>query len=387
VYLGEDLSRVPSLDLEAGPARPLTTEQWQKRKGRAVAAGLLLNDRAEDGYLKALVASRPDLKGVPFVLGGACRTKAVRAAAFDAAARTVARTTAGTLLATLAALEFKGHHTGLPRTAEADEEYTRAHVSAVRQITAPWTDGEGLKVVEYFAAVPRPEAAVALARLAVFSTSKEVRHLATQALGLRRDADYTAELVEGLRHPWPPAARNAADAAVRLQRTDLLPHLVGMLDGSDPRAPREADGKTVAHEVVRINHHKNCMLCHPPARREGLPAGVLAAEIPLPSEGLQGGYGRTESPLLVRIDVTYLRQDFSALLPVKDHGKWPEMQRFDFVVRKRVLSRAQADDLRKRLEGPSPYREAAVRALWQLTGRALGAKAEEWRMLLGAGPS
>jgi hypothetical protein len=73
--------------------------------------------------------------------------------------------------------------------------------------------------------------------------------------------------------------------------------------------------------------------------------------------------------LLVRIDVTYLRQDFSAMGAVPGASPWPAQQRFDYVVRKRVLTLAEANDLRKRLGGESPYRRAAAQALRELTGR------------------
>jgi hypothetical protein len=77
--------------------------------------------------------------------------------------------------------------------------------------------------------------------------------------------------------------------------------------------------------------------------------------------------------LLVRVDVTYLRQDFSALQEVTDWSSesWPSKQRFDFLLRRRVLTAAEAADLRKRLAaGESPYRRAAARALRELEGRA-----------------
>jgi hypothetical protein len=175
-------------------------------------------------------------------------------------------------------------------------------------------------------------------------------------------------------------ARNAAQAIVALGRKELTPHLVALLDEPDPRSPRtEKVGGvevTVAPELVRINHPRNCMLCHAPAERGKAPEGTLVAEVPLPSEELPSSstrYYKPDSNLLVRIDVTYLRQDFSALLAVKEHGPWPAMQRFDFVVRKRGLTPAEADDLRARLKkrnrGASPYQQVAAQALWKFSRR------------------
>jgi hypothetical protein len=52
--------------------------------------------------------------------------------------------------------------------------------------------------------------------------------------------------------------------------------------------------------------------------------------------------------------------------PVLDSSKRPTMQRFDFFVRKRVLTPDEARDLRERLKGRSPYHVAAALALHQL---------------------
>src|SRR5262249_36635694 len=149
---------------------------------------------------------------------------------------------------------------------------------------------------------------------------------------------------------------------VKLKQMDLAPELVAMLERPDPRAPRveEKDGKkvTVVHEMVRINHLRNCLLCHSPAKasatpnagesveleglgRSGLVANGLTAPVPLPNQPLptptpHGGYGHFTVPdTQLAFDVTYLRQDFSVKLPVANAQPWPEMQRFDFLVRTR----------------------------------------------------
>src|SRR5262249_48151140 len=91
VYLGEALACVPELTLEAPPGGQRTTEQWQARKARASAAALHLNAREQDGYLKALLRTRPDLAGLPFAMGGACRMEEGRRAAFKTAAQKARR--------------------------------------------------------------------------------------------------------------------------------------------------------------------------------------------------------------------------------------------------------------------------------------------------------
>jgi hypothetical protein len=87
------------------------------------------------------------------------------------------------------------------------------------------------------------------------------------------------------------------------------------------------------------------------------------------------------------VDVTYLRQDFSVLLPVADAGPWPEMQRFDFLVRERPLTLDEAAvfavELAPRGRGVlSPYRRAALAALRELTGKDTAPTAAAWRELL-----
>ena len=119
-------------------------------------------------------------------------------------------------------------------------------------------------------------------------------------------------------------------------------------------------------------------------------AGALTAEVPIPGQPLPTpfqGYGSSSPDLMVRIDVTYLRQDFSAMLPVSVENPWPESQRFDFLVRERQLSCEEADDYRAQLslKEPgvlSPYHKAAVSALRDLTGKDAAPTAEAWRKLL-----
>ena len=89
----------------------------------------------------------------------------------------------------------------------------------------------------------------------------------------------------------------------------------------------------------------------------------------------------------MRVDVTYLRQDFSALQAVADANPWPEMQRFDFLVRKRVLNDEEAATYREKLkphaEGEfSPYQRAALVALREMTGRDTEPTPQAWRRLL-----
>jgi len=144
---------------------------------------------------------------------------------------------------------------------------------------------------------------------------------------------------------------------------------------------------SVVREVVRINHHRNCVLCHAPAVPNEMPPEVTTAEVPRPDQPLAPpfeGYGSSIPipELLVRIDVTYLRQDFSLIQPVADAHPWPEMQRFDFLVRTRVLTEEEKAAAPTPTAGLSPYQRATLAALRELTGRDTGPTPGDWRKLL-----
>jgi hypothetical protein len=100
-----------------------------------------------------------------------------------------------------------------------------------------------------------------------------------------------------------------------------------------------------------------------------------------------GYYQASSSELAVRVDVVYLRQDFSAMQRIADAEPWPEMQRFDYLVRTRVLTEDEAASYRDKLMPHqtgvfSPYHRAALAALRELTGRDTEPSAHAWRRLL-----
>jgi hypothetical protein len=275
------------------------------------------------------------------------------------------------------------------------DHVTVARIAALMQILAPQAPAMRLGLVKYLAAVSHPEATRALAKLAIFSSEDQVRQAAIDALKVRRERDYTSVLLSGLRYPLPAVARRASDALVKLERADLVNQLVDLLDQPDPRAPQvaEVDNKRVpvVREVVRINHHRNCLLCHAPGNTPGIGPNVLTAAVPVPDQPLPSsgeGYDQSSPDVNVRLDVTYLRQDFSILQPVADANPWPEMQRFDFLVRTRELTEKEAAAYREKFAKdepgrPSPYKRAALVALRELTGRDTEPSAQAWRQLLG----
>jgi hypothetical protein len=484
---------VPEVRFQKPWANDLPKDKALEQTAHAIAKINHLNGKETDGFLKAFLAQRPDLTGLSFAMGDACRTTGERSRQFKLAVATVrsvlqqAQNGFGpaaavvttvqprmvrqvvTALEQPADLAFPAIPPPAPKpsapapapppppvvgpslqppgggppplttvqevisapvavpapggvesrdTAEAFWEQYRdacaqedhaaerrdrafrktvslARVAALMQVLAPESPGLRLGLVQYLAGVPHVEATRALAKLALFSAEDEVRRAALDALQVRRERDYTEVLLEGFRYPLPAVAKRAAEAVVKLERKDLVPQLVALLDEPDPRAPlvQEVDGKKVpmVRELVRLNHHRSCLLCHAPGNTPTVSPESLTAGVPIPGEPLlppsQGYNNPTVPDILVRVDVTYLRQDFSALLPVPDANPWPEMQRFDFLVRRRALTEEEAQAYREQLTSREPgvvppHRRAALAALRELTGRDTEPTASAWRKLL-----
>jgi hypothetical protein len=440
--LVEDLAQVPEVEFQAPPTRKQAAEAATRNVAFTIAKINHLNGKKTDGFLEALVGERPDLAGLPFAMGDACRTKGERSKQFALAVATVRRAlqpqaqaapqapnaapappapgaSIGTATAAVAGnIVLAGpatadgvsadtfwdqYHAACAQEDQAQskndrarcEHMTLARIAALMQVLAPESPDLRLGLVKYLSGVAHPEASRALARLAIFSPEEEVRRAAVDALQVRRERDYSDVLLRGLRYPWPAVARRAAETAVKLERADLVPQLVALLDEPDPRAPvMEEIGKKavpVVHELVRVNHHRSCLMCHAPGNTDKVSPDALTAAVPVPGEPLpppSQGYVTTSPDVVVRVDVTYLRQDFSVRQSVADANPWPEMQRFDFLVRKRVLTDEEADSYRAKFDRreadrPSPYRRAVLAALRDLTGRDTEPTAEAWRRTLG----
>jgi hypothetical protein len=388
------------------------------------AAKVLLQDLANeiqaknkeiDGYIRHLKDKRDDLGGLPFLLGKACQIDSAAAAALAAQSRLVRES--------LADVEGGGRRSsrqpgntpargtyfwgvysgkqyylgGAPRRTMIEpsdvERAAATSTPALRQILAAEESDVRVLLVDHIRISPARPATQALAQLALFDPDGAVRDAALMALQSRPGNHYEDVLLAGMRHPWLPIAQRAAKALIVLQRDDLGSRLVELLDQPDPSAPTVRQvGNTKVHEVqelVRINHHRNCLLCHPPIDVKAAAQGPRTASrtfpigaVPIPGESLPPStsrvyYERFEpNTILVRADVTYLRQDFSLLLPVANPGKWPEKQRFDFVVRSRQITAEQAA---VRHKGPDMHRQFVLQALQALLRKDLGPETQPWR--------
>jgi hypothetical protein len=445
----DDLANVPELML----TEPLANEPDNHKAIEALALQIAkinhLNKEKPDRFMEVLLKERPDLAGLPFQMGTDCRLSSTRSLYFKKAVAIVHNSVnrerqtgvvdapideftqpapipapatrprqlrSGNftfestidsfsrddgdvfLLRFLQGCLADDGSTRPIRAKEHRENATSARIAAMTQICGPTSDSMKLAMARYLASVSSVDSTHALVKTILFTPEEDARNVAIEALKGRRDKDYVDSLLQGFRYPWPEVAKRAADALVKLDRKDLVPQIIDVLDEPDPRAPvtKTANGKTVTtvRELVRINHHRNCAMCHAPGKDVQNNSDILTAEAPVPGQPLpsfdSGGYGSQGIPeLLVRIDVTYLRQDFSMMLPVVDSAPWPKLQRFDFVARTRPLNddevKVYKDKFDKLEQGVlPPNHRAALAALRELTGKDTTPTADAWRKLVTA---
>jgi hypothetical protein len=273
-------------------------------------------------------------------------------------------------------------------------------------------------LVELLAAIPQEPATLALAQRAAFDLDAGVRAAAVEALKDRDPEVSRPVLLKALRYPWPPPADFAAEALVHLKDRGAVSELVGLLREPRPGRPYVTpDRRVVIREVVKINHQRNCVLCHVPSLSGKDPVvGVDPVPVRPPPEWggggsgaggkwSRGGRGSSSSTsagavtVLVRADITFLRQDFSVGFPVANPAQQvPQLQqaaqgnpaldrairtppppvRFDFVVRTRPVQKGERKKWQGLDEQSNPHRDAVLFTLRQLTGQDHGDSTDAW---------
>jgi hypothetical protein len=243
-------------------------------------------------------------------------------------------------------------------------------------------------LVELLASIEGKEATITLAQRAIFDTSHEVREKAIETLSAREGDDYRPVFLDALRWPWPAIADRAAEALVALRDKKALIPLVHLLKEPDPGLPfvEKVKNKEVLYkrELVQMNHMCNCMVCHAVSTSK---ADLVRGRVPIPGEDPPPLYSAERTGTFVRADITFLRQIFSVVQPVTNAGKWPGNQRFDYMIRKRPLTKPEIKlytQLKKenKLSDPFEQREAVLFALKNLSGKDLGKTYENWVPLL-----
>lgn len=276
------------------------------------------------------------------------------------------------------------------RHADLDKRYNA--VPALMQMLQVENDQVRVLLVMELARTPGKQASVALLFRALFDPSPEVSRQALAGLEQRPPEEYRDWLLAAFRYPLPFVADRAARIAIETNDTSTIPYLVDMLSQPDPRQPVFDDKikKYLMRDVVRINHVKNCCLCHAPSfstadvvrglipGTEALPSTTCHAPSLSSPEVARGSpnYGGTGA--FVRADVTYLQQDFSLI----------RGERFDYLVRTRQYTGEELDKLwivrdslpkqPAKVEDLYPQQQAVYHALHQLTGEDLGLDAAGW---------
>jgi HEAT repeat protein len=357
-----------------------------------------------------LMQIRPDLACLPLRHGGGCQLTPAAAATLETLSRklrvylnSVGVADAGgrpgpALLREVLQKEMRGKRPEWlrPEAIPTMMQMLMAEEKPIRQI-----------LVDMLAEIPGSQSTVSLAQRAVFDIDAEVRRSAVAALKDRKAADYRAVFIRGLRYPWTAAADHAAEALVSLKDTRAVPEMVALLKLPHPSLPGIVNKNySIFRDVVRTNHLNNCLLCHPPGANGTEPvlgldpvltvpanAGVATVVTQLQATPGSHNYGgnRTAStqvpvivqvPLLVRGDVTYLRQDFSVRLPVNPQlstQPGTTTARYDYVVRTRYVPTKAAQMLLEQLgEKSYPQRDSVLYALRTLTGKDLGSTSEAW---------
>ncbi len=241
-------------------------------------------------------------------------------------------------------------------------------------------------LVETLSRVTERPATESLAQLALFDLHPGVRERAIDALKTRPSGEYLSLLLRGFEHPWPGIADHAAEALVALQTRDAVPALLRLLDRPDPQAPYQKPGSqaTFIKEMVRVNHHLNCLLCHAASfDSEDKARGLVPRRDEPLSSGAAYYSGASPDRIFVRADVTYLKQDFSTMLPVAKPEPWPALQRFDFFVRERYATpRDLLESADRQKAGPSEQHKAIFFALRELTDLDPGSTVAAWKKAL-----
>ncbi len=318
--------------------------------------------------IRDFIAARDELRGLPLTAEDACQSSE---AAVKCLARVSRAPRVGPGLRRRAAATLPEHY-GDPlvawlATSREGLAQEPLHVGPLVQVCEVESEPARQELVTTLGQTKGEAATRALAARAAFDLSPAVRQGAIAELKRRSLDEARPVLLAALRHPWAPAADHAALALVELNDQKASGGLEKMLEGPDPCRPfKDGEGWQV-RELVRVNHLRNCLLCHPPSSSR---SDLVTGPIPTPGKRLPEIYysGRGSAPA-VRADIVYLRQDFSAVHPVEKAAPWPAEQRFDYLVRTRQLAAQEANALLAKAKGPSSQREAVRAVLAELKRR------------------
>jgi hypothetical protein len=368
-----------SLDKQLLALPEVALNQVPDASTKLVAAALAVQGKSLLGPA-ALLGDRVALNGLPFLLDSDCHLTQERAQ--DLGVLSVA---------------LHKHIEACTTDHGPDAARLRELLAEQREDRAQWRGSEALPalvqilqvqeapirllLVDLLDGMDDPRAQAAIAVRALVDLSAEVRQAAVRALAHKPATNIRRLLLEGFRHPWPPVAAHAAEALVALGDKEAIPALEALLEDPPPGLPAPAivglPRSIAVRELVRVNHVQNCLLCHPPSLKAEDPVrGVI------PRPGRSPGssnlyYTVASNDLFVRADMTYLRPEFSvSQRVVQAPAKRPEVQRFDYLVRVRVPTELDLQELgERRSQLAQAYREVVSFALREIGGGAAATKA------------
>ena len=346
-------SREIGLKASKGKSKVLTMTLVEDARERSLPPTVGTKSVAE------LLTGRPELLGLPFYGEGNCQIAESTLPLMKSISQQLGRAR-GVAFQQSESIDVSGQIRHL--LDNSPQWKSPAAVPTLVQILQVQDETIRLSLIRLLATVPGAEASRALADRALFDLSTYVRWAANDALQTRPLPEFQERLLSGFRHPWPEVARHAAETCVQLNAQELIQPLTALLDEPDPSNPRRnASGEWVQVELVRLNHHNNCTLCHPGATSagEGFPASI-----PIPGSN---AYGHLTDGPAVRADVVYLRQDFSIVHDAPNH------QRYDYLLQTRRLDENEVRGvLAKRTDVGTSYsqRDAVASTVERLRQRA-----------------
>ena len=236
-FVSDDLSLVPEVEFESALARD-NPNQATQHIANQIARVNHLNNKKHDLFMETLRGERADLAGLPMAMGDACRTRGERSKQFTLAVNLVRNTNPaqagdGFWYQYQAQCLNQDRDTSIDRSCR--EAMVQARIAALMQMLAPLPASMRLGLVKYLSTLAHVDATRAIAKLSIFSPEDEIRQAAVDALKVRKEKDYTDVLLQGLRYPLPAVARRASDMLVKLERTDVIPQLLNVLEEPDPR--------------------------------------------------------------------------------------------------------------------------------------------------------
>jgi sugar lactone lactonase YvrE len=375
----------------------VTLDRSARRLESQHAVALTRANRREGRHAEvvpALMKGRPDLAGLPMRMGDDCHLAAEDAEHLQGGSLALRQHL-------LTSTQAAGTSPGAP-AADTRPNPQRLHellngdgdkfnkwlkpeaVPALQQLLMAENEWVREVLVEQLAHITGKKAGVALAQRALFDLNATVRRRALEALARRPAEEYRQVLLGGFRYPWAPVADHAAEAVVALDLRDAVPELLALLDLPSPDEPYARPGHEglYVREVVRVNHLRNCVLCHAVSLDTN---DKVRGRVPPPDQPLPPSFSReyyaSNTGTFVRADVTYLQQDFSLPLTVKAPGPWPSSQRYDFLVRERPARPGEVAHKSGEGRPASEQQRAVFFALRELTGEDPGPSAEDWKRL------